>query len=334
MKNLKLRNKIFFILVLPMLAIFMLSSILISDKVEKVINMNKTSTYIDFTTEVSELLKNLQKERELSILYLNSYGKVKSDELAQQINISNQSQKKFDEFISDFELAKKDKNLLEKIDVFKNSLAPVESIRGSVKDLKVDSKNIENFYNEITSNLISFFEDLLIYSNSKELTKSSQSYIAIINLIEKAYKEKDLVKNIFNYNNLSNRDYNNFMSLIIFQDSFLDELKHNTTSEQLDYIEKNLEHSTFKSVEDFRRLIFLKVEKEDLLNNMKESSGYGGLIHFYKDFTITSDQTFLNKIQKSHTRIQRAIKDYKKLELLSEEDELLNDIQSSIDIYE
>lgn len=248
MKNLKLRNKIFFILVLPMLAIFMLSSILISDKVEKVINMNKTSTYIDFTTEVSELLKNLQKERELSILYLNSYGKVKSDELAQQINISNQSQKKFDEFISDFELAKKDKNLLEKIDVFKNSLAPVESIRGSVKDLKVDSKNIENFYNEITSNLISFFEDLLIYSNSKELTKSSQSYIAIINLIEKAYKEKDLVKNIFNYNNLSNRDYNNFMSLIIFQDSFLDELKHNTTSEQLDYIEKNLEHSTFKSV--------------------------------------------------------------------------------------
>ena len=333
MKNLKLRNKIFFILVLPMLAIFMLSSILISDKVEKVINMNKTSTYIDFTTEVSELLKNLQKERELSILYLNSYGKVKSDELAQQINISNQSQKKFDEFISDFELAKKDKNLLEKIDVFKNSLAPVESIRGSVKDLKVDSKNIENFYNEITSNLISFFEDLLIYSNSKELTKSSQSYIAIINLIEKAYKEKDLVKNIFNYNNLSNRDYNNFMSLIIFQDSFLDELKHNTTSEQLDYIEKNLEHSTFKSVEDFRRLIFLKVEKEDLLNNMKESSGYGGLIHFYKDFTITSDQTFLNKIQKSHTRIQRAIKDYKKLELLSEEDELLNDIQSSIDIY-
>lgn len=90
-----------------MLAIFMLSSILISEKVEKVINMNKTSTYIDFTTEVSEVLKNMQKERELSILYLNSYGKVKSDELAQQINISNQSQKKFDEFISDFELAKK-----------------------------------------------------------------------------------------------------------------------------------------------------------------------------------------------------------------------------------
>ena len=36
MNNLKLRNKIFLILVLPLLAIFMLSSILIFEKVEKV----------------------------------------------------------------------------------------------------------------------------------------------------------------------------------------------------------------------------------------------------------------------------------------------------------
>lgn len=92
------------------------------------------------------------------------------------------------------------------MDVFKNSLAPVESIRGSVKDLKVGFQKMLKTYNEITSNLISFFEDLLIYSNSKELTKSSQSYIAIINFMAgKAYKEKDLVKNIFNYNNIKQR---------------------------------------------------------------------------------------------------------------------------------
>ena len=49
MNNLKLRNKIFLILVLPILAIFMLSSILIFEKVEKVLNMDKTSRYIEFT---------------------------------------------------------------------------------------------------------------------------------------------------------------------------------------------------------------------------------------------------------------------------------------------
>ena len=76
MNNLKLRDKILLILVLPILAVFLLSSILISQKIEEVINMNKTSSYMNFTFKVSELLSNIQKERELSILYLNSYGKI------------------------------------------------------------------------------------------------------------------------------------------------------------------------------------------------------------------------------------------------------------------
>ncbi len=91
MNNLRLRNKIFLILVLPILAIFMLSSILIFEKVEKVLNMDKTSSYIDFTVEISKLLVNLQKERELSLSYINSYAQIKKDDLENQIKSSSLS---------------------------------------------------------------------------------------------------------------------------------------------------------------------------------------------------------------------------------------------------
>lgn len=63
MNNLKLRDKILLILVLPILAVFLLSSILISQKIEEVKNMNKTSSYMNFTFKVSELLSNIQRER-------------------------------------------------------------------------------------------------------------------------------------------------------------------------------------------------------------------------------------------------------------------------------
>ena len=56
MNNLKLRNKIFLILVLPILAIFMLSSILIFEKVEKVLNMDKTSSYIVIPEKLDKVL--------------------------------------------------------------------------------------------------------------------------------------------------------------------------------------------------------------------------------------------------------------------------------------
>ncbi|WP_152056357.1 methyl-accepting chemotaxis protein, partial [Aliarcobacter butzleri] len=199
--------------------------------------------------------------------------------------------------------------------------------------LRVDIKEIENFYNEKNLNLISFFDDLLIYSNSKELSKSSLIYISITNIIEKVYNEKILVKSIFEHNFMSNSNYNNFISLIVFQDSYLEVLKKNLSNEQLEDLKKQLEDNSFKDIEKLRSIIFLKIEKENLLAQIKEAFGYGGLIHLYKNYVLTKDENLLNKIQKSHTKILRAIKDYKKLEFSKEEEELLNNIQLAIDTY-
>ncbi|MFW2592191.1 methyl-accepting chemotaxis protein [Aliarcobacter butzleri] len=333
MNNLKLRNKILLILALPILAIFMLSSVLIFEKIEKKSNMNKTSSYIDFTVKISKVLTAFQKERELSILYLNSYGKIKKDELEKEIINSNQESKELNQFIESFDLIKKDNNLLEKIDKLKKSFIKLDEIRKNIIDLRVDIKEIENFYNEKNLNLISFFDDLLIYSNSKELSKSSLIYVSIINVIEKAYNEKILVKSIFEHNFMSNSNYNNFISLIVFQDSYLEVLKKNLSNEQLEDLKKQLEDNSFKDIEKLRSIIFLKIEKENLLAQIKEAFGYGGLIHLYKNYVLTKDENLLNKIQKSHTKILRAIKDYKKLEFSKEEEELLNNIQLSIDTY-
>ncbi|WP_323591610.1 methyl-accepting chemotaxis protein [Aliarcobacter butzleri] len=188
------------------------------------------------------------------------------------------------------------------------------------------------FYIEIYDLLCAKVE-LLIYSNSKELSKSSLIYISIINIIEKVYNEKILVKSIFEHNFMSNSNYNNFISLIVFQDSYLEVLKKNLSNEQLEDLKKQLEDNSFKDIEKLRSIIFLKIEKENLLAQIKEAFGYGGLIHLYKNYVLTKDENLLNKIQKSHTKILRAIKDYKKLEFSKEEEELLNNIQLAIDTY-
>ena len=122
MNNLKLKNKILLILALPIIAILILSSSSIYDKFEKENNMTRTSNYIDFTVKTSNLLTSLQKERELSISYLDSYGKDGKVKLDSQIELSNQALNSLNIFLEDFNLAKTDTNLLEKISVFKNNL--------------------------------------------------------------------------------------------------------------------------------------------------------------------------------------------------------------------
>ena len=334
MSNLNLKNKILLILILPLIAILILSSISIYDKIEKESKMSKTASYIDFTIHVSDFLTALQKEREISIIYLNSYGKENKVELENQAKITNDNLNKLKIFIKDFKLINDDNNLLKKVEKFEENIKNINQIEKEILNLKISLKDLLTFYDNNCTSLISFFDDLLIYSNSKDLSKSSQAYLSLINIIEKSYSEKNIVKNIFEYNSLSNTHYNSFISLIASENSYLEIFEKNLLDSQLEFYKKELNSESFSKVEAFREIILLKMKKDSYLAEIKESLGFGGLIHSFKDFMLNPQDNYLNKIQKNHTRISRAIKDYKKLENLDKEEiALLLDIESIIDSY-
>ncbi|MDZ7819104.1 MAG: methyl-accepting chemotaxis protein [Aliarcobacter sp.] len=334
MNNLKLKNKILLILALPIIAILILSLISIYDKFEKERNMTITSSYIDFTVKISDLLTSLQKERELAITYLSSYGKIGKDKLNNQILISNNSFNELEEFLKIFKLTKTDNNLLNKINLYKNNISKIKNIRENLSELKISSNEIIDFYGKNIINLISFFDDLLIYSNSKDLSKSSQAYVSLINVIEKTYSEKNIVKNIFEHSNISNEDYNNFISFVSSQNSYLDVFRKNLSLSQNEFYQKEVNSNSFIEVERFRELINQKIKKDTYLTEIKDAIGYGGLIHSYKDYVLEQQDKYLNKLQKNHTKLLREIKNYKKLENISnEENSLLNDIQVTFDSY-
>ena len=74
--------------------------------------MTETSSYILFTVKVSNLLTNLQKEREYFISYISSYGKENKVNLENQIKISEESLNELNIFLDDFKLLKSQNNLL------------------------------------------------------------------------------------------------------------------------------------------------------------------------------------------------------------------------------
>ena len=300
MNNLKLKNKILLILTLPIIAILILSFISINDKFEKERNMIMTSSYIDFTVKISTLLTSLQKERELTISYIDSYAKVGKTKLEKQIELSNQALNSLNIFLEDFTIIKIDSNLLEKIDMLKNNILRIKETREKVIELKINSAEIIDYYNNLNMNLISFFDDLLIYSSGKELSKSSQAYVALINVIEKTYAEKNIVKNIFNHNHISNEDYNLFLSFISSQNSYLDIFVKNLSTKQLEFYEKEISSNSFKEVKNFRELIYIKTQKESFLSEIKDAIGYGGLIHSYKDYVLDQNDKYLRAACKFH----------------------------------
>ncbi len=323
MNNLNLKNKILLIVVIPVITTLILSFISMYEKFEEENKMTNSSKYIGFIVEISNLLNSLQKEREVLIKHLDSYAKEANQEVKEQIKISNEKINNVDIFLKDLELSEKD-NFSIKLNLFKNNSSNIKEIREKILNLKMNKTEVLDYYDKNILTLISFSDDLLIYSNSKELSKSSQAYVSLVNVIEKAYLEKNIVKNIFEQNHISNENYNNLISFISSQNSYLDVFSKNSSL--------NIEKS--ENVEKFRELIYLKIKKENLISEMKDALGYGGLIHYYKDYVIEKNDKDLNEIQKNHTKLLKAIKNYQKLEnITKDEKELLTQIQETFDVY-
>ena len=334
MNNLRLKDKIFLILILPLITILILSFISIYNKYEQKSKMNDTSYYISFILKVSTLLGDLQKEREYALTYLDSYGKDKKDELNSQIKSSEIKQEELKTFLDNFHLIKKDKNISTKLEVLNKSILDLTTMRTKLIDLKINRSESYETYNKYIENLISFYDDLLIYSNSKELSKYSQAYLSLINVVEKAYREKEIVHGMFSKNNISNEDYNKLISFISTQNSYLEIFSKNSSVEQLEAYKNSLNNENFKKIENFRNIIYSKIKKDVYLMEIKESLGYGGLIHSYKDYFIEQKDSLLNQIQKNHTKMLKAIKDYKRVENTTKDEiELLDQIQETFDLY-
>ena len=75
MNNLKIKNKIFVVLILPLFTILILSFMSIWDKYKNSEKMDNSLEYLYFLQNVSALIHNLQKERDIAILFLDNYGK-------------------------------------------------------------------------------------------------------------------------------------------------------------------------------------------------------------------------------------------------------------------
>ena len=332
MNNLKLQHKILLILLLPIIAILILSSNSIFDKYEKNVRMNESLEYLYFLENISSLIHDLQKERKVSTLFVESYGKEFSNEFKNQITKSNESINKLNEYRKK-DIFFKDDETDKKISDLENNIKGVIQIREKSLNLQISKQELEKFYTQEIDNLTYFIDDLVSFSNIGNLSKYSQSYIAFNKLIEKSFNEEEYIRNILNTGNIIGDDYNSFLNSISKQNLYLETIKDNIFKEDLDNLKKTYSTNDFLEVENIRKIIFLKSQKNDFMLKIKELSGYGGLIHLYKDFLETKDDKLLNKIQSKHSSLLKVIKSYDKFDgTTQEEKELLKTLQNTYDL--
>ena len=334
MHNISLKNKILLILTLPILTIIFLCADILLSKLDEKNSMVNTKSYLEFTILSNKVLSSLQEEREVSLIFISSYGKNKKSEL---LNLREDTDTKIDiltKYLKEFDSSKYGNDVVTKIDTLKKQLTSILETRNKVDSISISDEDLIVYYTSIIDTILSFMDEILSYSNDGELSKKLQAYISIANIIEKATNERRVVREVFEKGQLSNDDYFNFTSSVVAQETFLELFKKVATEEQLELIEKMSTCAECKQVDNFRNIIYNKSQKDKLISEVQAYLGYGGLIHNFKDYVLSGDENKMNKIQKFHTSVSRKLNRYRRLpNTTKEEKRLLKDIKRVFDNY-
>ena len=151
MNNLKLKNKILLILILPLFTISILSFISIWDKYKNSMKMNDSLEYLYFLQNVSSLIHNLQKERNVAILFLDNYGKKYNEELINQVKRSDESLLKLNQFIDKLPFNDEDTN--KRILEFKENINLIQQTREKNNKSQITKNELEKNYTFLINSL-------------------------------------------------------------------------------------------------------------------------------------------------------------------------------------
>ena len=330
MNNIKLRNKILLILVLPILSIIFLSLSIFVDKYYEQEKMNKTNDFIQLSFQASNLISSLQEERYFALKYINSYGNKYINELNSQNNKTNISIEKFENFLLNFNSDLLSERLNKSINMHKKNMKELADFRSKIHKQSTSKDEITRFYSNEVELLNSFLENLILVSNDGIISNYAEVYIFLSKIIESSFHEKLLLEEILEKGKISNSESLLLSSFVIEQKTYQKILKNNSMNNFLQL----KKCTTCNSVKEIRKLIFQKDEKNSLLSTIKELSGYGGLIHDFKNYLLKNDQKYLKRFEQQHTNLLRVLKKYKRIKgITKEEKKLLKKIQRVFDSY-
>ncbi|HIQ51262.1 MAG TPA: methyl-accepting chemotaxis protein [Nautiliaceae bacterium] len=294
MKNLTIKQKLIILTAVPLAFLIIISGVLLYKEYKEYKIYCKMRKLIKIeTVYMPNLLIELQKERGYSTAYLANKGKKFKEELLNQYQKTDLALKKIKAYFKKIDFEKLDKEFYKEYEKIFNSLNRLNLIRDRVLKLRIDVLEAINFYSSINRKLLQTKDYLFDYSLDKRIVKQ----LIILNkaywLIEYAGKERAYISYLLSTGELREDILKELYYSVTAQKIFLEDLK------ELNVILASLN----QKVQQVRDLINKIPAKLELLSQVKEDVGYGGLIHNFKNYVLRGQSKYEQKIKENYEKL-------------------------------
>ncbi|MEA2100914.1 MAG: ATP-binding protein, partial [Campylobacterota bacterium] len=181
-----------------------------------------------------------------------------------------------------------------------------------------------HFYINIIDKLINNISNIALISNDFKLSQLLSSYISIIKAKEFAGVKRALFSYAFSAREFTAKDFSTFNTYLTLYKSHIENFKSMTLLEINLKLEEIMKSDSYKEVDEFQKYIANKMIKNEILSKIKAVSGYGGLIHNFKNYVLRDNEKYYNKFKLDYQKLSTLIEKYKQLKCSDEELKLLN----------
>ena len=201
-------------------------------------------------------------------------------------------------------------------------LEKISSIRSKVTNQTLPLGKALKYYTSMNSNFLDVIDAGTRISTNPLLTKKRAG-------IERAVGSNTLAKDEF-----ANGMRTKFNNLINTQNTYMHTFTKYADKESLDFYKNTLQGPEIDEVNKIRKILISSAKKHQLISQMKEQVGYGGIIHNFKNYVIRGHSKYEPKIVNQYYQLSQHLDEYKALGNISEEEiQLINNIKSVFTKY-
>lgn len=213
-KNLSFKYKLYLLIFLPIIMIIVLFSITVNNFYSQIKNDNKVYENILITKTVSNILNQLQTERDISAFFVTSKGeKLKKEMILEREKTDNIIVSFIDE-LNTFNQKNFPLNGEIKLKEFEQKIKKISSYRENIDNLTISFTELLNFYSTLNKYLIDYASKISLLSNNADLTNEITAYYNFLFLIEKSSIERAVGTDTFYYKGYREDSYLKFVDSI------------------------------------------------------------------------------------------------------------------------
>ncbi len=269
--NIRIRNKLFLMLFLPLFGIIVLSTWGVVDKKQTSNNMSALKKLVQLSVNISAVVHEVQKERGMTAGYLGSNGENFKNELSLQREKTNKKIASLRAYTVNANIKEINSLFSERLSGAMSALDELDMTRKKINDLNINVKRAIGFYTHINRGFLNLIASVAQLSTNAKLTTVLISYVNFLEGKERAGIERAVLSNTFAKGYFQSGMFRKFSSLVADQNTYFSNFSNFAPKNLKDFYEKKMHGTVVDEVNHMRNIAF---EHAGEKNNFNVDAAY------------------------------------------------------------